>query len=203
VERYLERRRKKENRDAIQKALTNSSNTKPSNAAPAPGKNNKRQNSRGRSQGRGGGRSKSAGRNSHSQGKKKGICYTWKNTGKCAGKDDGTCKFDHPAKSNSPSRSNSPGWQVKGGRKKSPYRGGGGKGKNGKKSRSPSRDSKSIPCFFYAQGKCSKGSDCNFSHDKPAAPGSTKGNGKGKDQNINENGGKGNVSGKNKKGQDF
>ena len=176
VTRFLERRRRNENRKAIQTALANSTGGKSQPSAPAPGKNAKKR-------GKGGGKSRSGSQSSASRGassskssgryrirtKSKdptGVCYKWKNTGKCDGKDNGSCKYGHPAdQKGTGSREGSP--SKKGGKGK-----GRGKGGSGRSS-SPSNKKKStILCTFHLKGECTRGSNCRFVHkdESPAAP---------------------------------
>jgi hypothetical protein len=191
--RFIERRRRKENRDAIQKALTNASNGRVP-AAPVADR------AKGKTKGKYRSRSPSAGRKGKggrppSQGRKN-ICFAWKNIGKCERHEAGNCKYDHPPGSRR--QSESPGWTKVKPRSGSKGRKGKGKGKY----RSASR--KSIPCMYFQKGNCKAGDNCNFSHDDaPAAP--AKGGGKGGKRPDSRGAGKRKGDGKKKNGseQDF
>ena len=86
------------------------------NATPAPSdKNKKKDNSRGNSRGRkpSKGNKGKKGRSSSPRrlnGKQKGVCYAWKNTGKCDKYERGECGYGHDeADRNTGNRSSSPG----------------------------------------------------------------------------------------------
>jgi hypothetical protein len=126
-------------------------------------------------------------------------CFKWRDTGKCDGKDDGTCQYDHPRNQKGTGK----GKDGKHGKSRSstPNRSSGkGKDQGGKGGRSDSPKTKIIteksklcknfrvgkckygdkckyhhngPCKFHSNGKCTKGADCIFGHgdsDVPAAP---------------------------------
>jgi hypothetical protein len=94
---------------------------------------------------------------------KPGVCYAWKNTGKCAKREKGQCQYDHSEEqrgsSSGSSRSSSKG--NKWGKKDK----GKGKGKKGKRSDSP-KDKKGIVCYFFLRARCTKGDSCEFGHDE-------------------------------------
>ena len=127
------------------------------------------------------------------------VCFKWRDTGKCDGKDDGTCNYNHPKDQKGTGK----GQDGKHGKSRSntPNRSSGkGKDKGGKGGRSASPKSKIITeksklcknflvgkckygnkckfhhnglCKFHSKGKCTKGADCIFGHgdpDVPAAP---------------------------------
>ena len=111
------------------------------------------------------------------KGKAKGICYEYRDTGKCTKPG---CTYSHgedsaPAeggkgkgkRGRSRSRSSSKGkGRGKRGRSNTPP--GKGKGKSGK-SRSRSSSPKKV-CWFYLNGHCKFGKSCNNLHEKEAAP---------------------------------
>jgi hypothetical protein len=104
-------------------------------------------------------------RDSHSPGKgnpKRGVCYLWKNRGKCEKHDKGECPYKHEEKDKGTnSRSSSP--KDRKGRGDSKGRKGSGKGD---RSLSKGRDRKSIPCHFFLRGKCLRNEKCEFKHDE-------------------------------------
>ena len=182
VERFLARKQSELNRSDIQKTRRDYDRQKDDHrgrsrersAAPAQGgkgkdknkkgkKDKKRRNSKGDSS-----RGSSNGSRRLNGKQKGGICYTWKNTGKCARNDEGKCGYEHPedqrgsssGSSSSGKRGNSRG-SGKGGKGK-----GKGKGKKGKRSESPkhNKSKKETACWFYLRAKCDKGDNCEFGH---------------------------------------
>lgn len=124
-------------------------------------------NSRGRSAGtKGGGKgNRKTSRSASPKGGKdrhKGVCYSWKNHGKCDKKDQGKCPYSHDDKdrSSSPSRSPSPG--GKGNRRTSRGR---GEYSKTKRERTPIAERKNKSCYFYLRNKCQRGDKCDFKHD--------------------------------------
>ena len=138
--RLLERKREHENRSAIEAHIASggSSVQQAIPVAPAPGK------------GKGKGKTRAATpKGAAKREPSKGVCYDYKNTGKC---DKVGCPYLHK-------REGSP----------SP---GKGKGKKGS-SPSPAKDGK-VACRNFASGTCKYGADCRFTHAAPAAPASPK-----------------------------
>jgi hypothetical protein len=122
---------------------------------------NSRGNSRGGSKGRRDGSNNSQMR---LNGKQKGVCYTWKNTGKCAKLEKGECGYDHPEdQRGSSSGSNSSGRRSSRGSSKGKGKGK-GKGEKGKRKESPkgNKNKKDIACWFFLRAKCDKGENCDF-----------------------------------------
>ena len=170
VERLLQRKLSEANRADVRRTMKDGTVTKDekrdrsrgrprerSHAAPAEGHKGKTKSKGPKKKGRDRSKSKSPGRSTSSKGDgKKGVCYTWKNTGKCDKHDKGECNYSHDPKDKA--RSSTPK--------------GGGKGKKGKKGRDKSKprssshqDKKKTHCFFYLRMKCSKGDSCDFKHD--------------------------------------
>ena len=155
------------------------------NAAPSPVKKKKsvsktRDNSRGHSPSD---RSKGGKKKERSTSSKKGVCYSWKNSGKCAKHEKGECPYSHDESDRSSSSSRSSGSD---GRKPSPFKRKKGKGKGkgkgrGNRSLSPA-DKKKVSCYFYLNDNCSKGADCDFKHDPKELEKAKKKGGKGKDK---------------------
>ena len=187
VTRFIERKRRKDNRKAVQLALTNATSGKAQPTVPAPKKKGKKKgDGKGKRRGRSPSYSRSPGRNGNrrtprdSPSPGKGVCYKWKNHGKCSGKDDGSCKYSHPpgSRGSSESRSDSRGR-------------GRSRGREGSRSRSdsPKRGNGKITCKFFKRGTCNKGSDCKFDHPETsnAAPAKNKKGNKKQDDKSRSN----------------
>ena len=102
------------------------------------------------------------------KGKAKGICYAFRDYGKCDKED---CQYRHesnaaPAKGGGKGKGRSKSPKGKGrGRSNSPK----GKGKGKSRDRSPSAGGNKV-CWFFLQGSCKFGDKCASKHTKPAAP---------------------------------
>ena len=189
VEKFLSRKISEVNRADVQRTIKHGGSDKNDNhnrnnrgrskertATPAPttgkGKKNKknpRGNSRASSKG---GRGGSAdGNRRRINGKQKNVCYSWKNTGKCAKHEKGECNYTHDeedrASSKGGSRSGSPGSnRSKSGSRKGGKKGRGkGKAKGKRDPTPPAKDRGSIACYFFLRSRCSKGTDCEYKHD--------------------------------------
>ena len=124
------------------------------------------------------------------------VCFKWRDTGKCDGKDDGTCKYDHPKDQKGP-KGKGKGGGKSGSRSNTPNRQGKGKDQGGRGGRSASPGKKIIsdkaqsckaylkgkckyrdkckyhhngPCRFHAKGNCTKGDECIFGHSDLPSP---------------------------------
>jgi hypothetical protein len=180
VERFLTRKQSELNRSDIQRSKrdhdrgreNDRGRTRERSATPAPSKDKTKGKKGKKTKTRDKSRNRDSSTESNSSGKrinsksKPGICYTWKNTGKCAKLDKGECGYNHPdnlrgssSGSSSSSRSSSKSGKKGKGRK------GGGKGKKGKRSESP-KNKKGITCYFFLRAKCNKGENCDFGHDE-------------------------------------
>ena len=144
--RLLERKREHENRSAIEAHIASGgSSVTPTQAVPsAPATKGDGKKGKGK---RGATPKGSAKRESS-----KGVCYDYKNTGKC---DKQGCPYLHK-------REGSP----------SP---GKGKGKKGNSPTARDQAQAKTPCSFFAKsGACKYGADCRYSHGAPAAPAAPK-----------------------------
>ena len=181
VDNFLLRKLRETNRYDVQKKNKDSGRNERSNsrsrpAAPATQKDGRR----GRKQSRGNSRG-SGKRNSSKDGserrmlnskQKGGVCYTWKNTGKCDKHEKGECGYSHKDKDKGANkdggrgRSNSSGSSSSSRSNKSKSGKGRGKGKKGgKRAPTPPGERKNVTCTFYIRHKCTKGNDCEFKHD--------------------------------------
>jgi hypothetical protein len=186
VEKFLSRKISEANRADVQRTIKHGNGSTHDNrengrgrskgrrdAAPAAGKEKgkkNRKNSRGNSRGSSKGGRDGSNNSRRLNGKQKGVCYTWKNTGKCAKNEKGECPYKHDdADRNSSkggSRSGSSGSSKSSGSKKGKGKKGRGKGKRGKRDQTPpAKDRGSIACYFYLRSKCTKGGDCEYKHD--------------------------------------
>jgi hypothetical protein len=138
--RLLERKREHENRSAIEAHIASGGASVQQMLPAAPVKEKIKE--------KGKGKRGSTPKGSAKREPSKGVCYDYKNTGKCEKKD---CPYLHKKEG-----SHSPGK---------------GKGK-GKKGKSPgAAKNKSILCkFFVSNGDCKFGADCHFLHPTPVAP---------------------------------
>jgi hypothetical protein len=142
--RLLERKREHENRSAIEAHIASGGSSVQQVLPAAPAAKGK---------GKGKGKRGSTPKGEAKREPSKGVCYDYKNTGKC---DKPGCPYLHK-RDGSPSPSK-----------------GKGKGKKGSRSPSGPRD-KSVVCKFYVStGTCKFGTDCHFSHPAPAAPATAK-----------------------------
>ena len=176
VQRLLSRKQSEVNRSDIQRTRLEGTRpseaegkrgrTKERSAAPAPHKKDRKKTPRGNSGSRAGGKGRKATPPNQRRlsGKQKGICYSWKNNGKCEKHERGECGYAHPEENRGRSRSSSSASSKSSGRKSSKgKRKGGGKGKKGR-DKSP-KDKKSVHCHFYLRAVCTKGDKCEFKHD--------------------------------------
>ena len=137
--RLLERKREHENRSAIEAHIASGGSSVQQVLPAAPATKGK-----GKGKGKRGSTPKGAAKREPS----KGVCYDYKNTGKC---DKPGCPYLHK-------REGSP----------SPGKGK-GKGKKGNRSPSGPRDKNVVCKYFASTGTCKFGADCHYSHSAPPA----------------------------------
>ena len=127
------------------------------------------------------------------------VCFKWRDTGSCDGKDNSTCQYQHPKDQKGTGKSKGGGKNGK--RSSTPSRQSGkGKDQGGRGGRSASPGKKMIsdvaklckvylkgkckyadkckhhhngPCHFFNKGSCTKGDDCIFGHDPAAVSAAT------------------------------